>query len=274
MPGLSHFLAGFIAHYGIPALFISVSLESLGAPLPGETAIIVASGAAAAGKLDITAVAIAAFLAAVVGDNTGYLIGRKLGRPVITRYGARVGLTDKNFDRVEAITRKYGPLMVVFARFVVVLRQLNGIVAGTTRMPWPTFLLANATGAALWVGVWTTLAYRFGHSTDDRALPLAPPQPRRRDRRAALDRGARPILAPAPPPDARRRAERLTPSCRCAASPGRRRRRPTCAGRSSRSPIMKPTLITWMMSPALVPGTGASNIAWCSLGRSARRPSG
>ena len=55
--------------------------------------------------------------------------------------------------------------MVVVARFVVVLRQLNGIVAGTTGMPWPIFLAANATGAALWVGVWTTLAYRFGHST-------------------------------------------------------------------------------------------------------------
>ena len=166
MSGLSHFLAGFIAHYGIPALFVSVALEALGAPLPGETAIIVASGAAAAGKLNITAVALTAFLAAIVGDNTGYLIGRKLGRPVIIRYGARIGLTDKNFDRVEAVAKKYGPLMVVVARFVVVLRQLNGIVAGTTRMPWPTFLLANAIGAALWVGVWTTLAYRFGHSTE------------------------------------------------------------------------------------------------------------
>ena len=56
--------------------------------------------------------------------------------------------------------------MVVIARFVVVLRQLNGIVAGTTRMPWPLFLLANATGAALWVALWTTLAYKFGHATD------------------------------------------------------------------------------------------------------------
>ena len=55
--------------------------------------------------------------------------------------------------------------MVVVARFVVVLRQLNGIVAGTTGMPWPHFLAANAVGAALWVGVWTTLAWRFGHDT-------------------------------------------------------------------------------------------------------------
>jgi membrane protein DedA with SNARE-associated domain len=166
LPGIVHFFESLIAQYGIAALFVSVTLEALGAPLPGESAIIVASGAAAAGKLSIEAVAIAAFLAAVLGDNIGYLIGRRLGRPVITRYGARFGMTDRNLDRAEAIVRRHGPLMVLFARFVVVLRQLNGLVAGTTGMRWPVFLAANAAGAALWVGLWTTLAYRFGHSTD------------------------------------------------------------------------------------------------------------
>jgi membrane protein DedA with SNARE-associated domain len=166
LPGITQFFESLISQYGIAALFVSVTFEALGAPLPGESAIIVASGAAAAGKLSIEAVAITAFLAAVLGDNIGYLIGRRLGRPVITRYGARFGMTDRNLDRAEAIVRRHGPLMVLFARFVVVLRQLNGLVAGTTGMRWPVFLAANAAGAALWVGLWTTLAYRFGHSTD------------------------------------------------------------------------------------------------------------
>ena len=56
--------------------------------------------------------------------------------------------------------------MVMVARFVVVLRQLNGLVAGTTGMRWPTFLAANLVGAGLWVGVWTTLAYQFGQKLD------------------------------------------------------------------------------------------------------------
>jgi len=60
--------------------------------------------------------------------------------------------------------------MVVFARFFVVLRQLNGIVAGTTGMRWTTFFAANVVGAAIWVGLWTTLAYRFGGATS--LLPL------------------------------------------------------------------------------------------------------
>jgi membrane protein DedA with SNARE-associated domain len=166
LSAIAQHFASLISEYGVAALFLSVTLEALGAPLPGESAVILASAAAAAGKLDIYAVAAAAFLAAVTGDNIGYLLGRKLGRPVITRYGSRIGLTDANFDRVEKVVRRHGPLIVVVARFVVVLRQLNGIVAGTTGMPWPAFLLANAVGAALWVGVWTTVAYKFGHSTD------------------------------------------------------------------------------------------------------------
>ena len=68
--------------------------------------------------------------------------------------------------RAEGIVSRYGPAMVIVARFVVVLRQLNGLVAGTTEMPWPRFLAANVVGAALWVGLWTTLAYRFGRDVD------------------------------------------------------------------------------------------------------------
>jgi membrane protein DedA with SNARE-associated domain len=151
-----------VPEVGAPALFAILALESLGAPVPGESAIVAASAAAAQGELDIRSVAIAAFAGAVVGDNIGYLIGRKLGRATIIRYGRRFGLTDAGFGRVEAITARWGPLMVVAARFVVLLRQFNGIVAGSTGMPWPRFVVANAVGAALWVALWCTLAYRLG----------------------------------------------------------------------------------------------------------------
>ncbi|MFT3974148.1 MAG: DedA family protein [Amaricoccus sp.] len=151
-----------VSQLGAPALFVTLTLESLGAPVPGESAVIAASAAASRGELDIRAVAVAAFAGAVLGDNIGFLIGRKLGRRTVVRYGSRFGVTDAAFDRVEAVARRWGPLMVVAARFVVLLRQLNGIVAGTTGMAWPRFLAANALGAALWVGLWCTLAWRLG----------------------------------------------------------------------------------------------------------------
>ncbi len=169
MHALTEHLSTLVADYGVVALFLSVTLEAFGAPLPGESAILVASAAAAAGEFRIETVVLAAFLGAVLGDNVGYLIGRKLGRPAIVHYGARFGATEVNMDRVESVVARHGPLMVVFARFFVILRQLNGVVAGTTGMRWPVFLAANAIGAALWVGLWATIAYRFGRTTD--ALP-------------------------------------------------------------------------------------------------------
>ena len=162
---IQHF-ESFVGEYGVVALFLTLFFETLGAPLPGESALILASGAAAAGKLDIRAVVLAAWLGSILGDNAAYLIGRKLGRPAVLRYGSRVGVTEGAYAKAEAITHRDGPLMVVAARFVVILRQLNGLVAGTTGMPWLHFLAANLVGAALWVGLWATLAYKFGQKLD------------------------------------------------------------------------------------------------------------
>ena len=82
---ITHFLTSFVTHYGVAALFVTLTLETLGAPLPGESAILISSGLAARGELSPYGVAIAAFLGAVLGDNIGYFIGRKFGRPVIIR---------------------------------------------------------------------------------------------------------------------------------------------------------------------------------------------
>jgi membrane protein DedA with SNARE-associated domain len=89
-----------------------------------------------------------------MGDNIGYAIGRTVGRATISRFGAKIGLNDARFSAVEKVFLRYGPMTVVFARFFSILRQLNGIVAGTLGMDWRRFLLCNAVGAALWVMVW------------------------------------------------------------------------------------------------------------------------
>lgn len=151
-----------IREYGLPGLFVDVFLEALGLPLPGETLLIFAAGLAALGQLNIYGVAIAAFLAAVAGDNVGYLIGRKLGRPLIVHHGSRFGITHERLQMAEDIIQKRGPIIVASARFFVLLRQLNGIAAGSAGMHWLRFLIANAVGAALWVGFWTSIAYHFG----------------------------------------------------------------------------------------------------------------
>ncbi|BFU43183.1 DedA family protein [Krasilnikovia sp. MM14-A1004] len=155
-------LSTLATRYGYPGVTATVFVEGFGVPAPGETAIIAGAGAAGHGQLNIVVVALAAFAAAVCGDSVGYLIGRAGGRRLVLRWGRFVGLSAARFARVEAFMARHGPKVVAGARFVEGLRQLNGIVAGATGMPWRRFLLFNAVGAALWVGLWAAVGYVAG----------------------------------------------------------------------------------------------------------------
>jgi membrane protein DedA with SNARE-associated domain len=149
----------FVGRYGYPALFGGIALESFGIPAPGQTLLIASAFLAAKGTLNIEAVGLVAWTAAVLGDNLGYVIGRFGGRRLI----ARAGVKPSHLRRVQTFFRRYGGAVVVVARFFEVFRQLNGIVAGIVVMRWWLFLACNALGAALWVGVWGIGAYAFGH---------------------------------------------------------------------------------------------------------------
>ena len=151
----------YIALYGIAALAVIIFFESLGLPLPGESALIAASLAAVHGDLSIWQVAIAGFSGAVAGDSTGYAIGRVGGRSLLRRFGPHLGLTATRLQNLEARFRRWGALLVMAARFIVVLRQLNGLVAGSMAMPWFRFVAANAVGAILWTALWTLGPYFF-----------------------------------------------------------------------------------------------------------------
>ena len=117
---------------------------------------------AGAGRLNVVAVGIIAFVAAVLGDNVGYWIGARGGRRVVHRFGRYIFLTPERLDRAERFFARRGSRIVLVARFIDGLRQLNGVIAGISAMPWRTFLLYNAIGAALWVGWWTTISYVLG----------------------------------------------------------------------------------------------------------------
>jgi membrane protein DedA with SNARE-associated domain len=152
-----------VAAYGVWALLVVLYLESLGAPLPGESALVASAFLASTGELLLTHVLLASFIGAVAGDSTGYMIGRAGGRPLLLKFGPKLGLTPERLQRVERLFERRGVWVVLTARFVVLLRQLNGLIAGSMRMPFSRFVMANAAGAALWVGVWVLIGYTFGH---------------------------------------------------------------------------------------------------------------
>ena len=162
LPGVLHALQPTLDHYGYIAIAALVLLENFGVPAPGETVLIVGAVYAASGRLSILLVALLGFLGAVVGDNIGFAFGRFGGRRIAERLGRYVLLTPQRLERATGFFERHGGKIVVVARFVQGLRQANGIIAGIIGMRWPRFVSFNATGAALWVAVWTAVGYLSG----------------------------------------------------------------------------------------------------------------
>jgi membrane protein DedA with SNARE-associated domain len=153
-----------IAAYGYWALFALVAAESLGVPLPGETALIVAGAYAGTGhRLNPWLIFAVASAAAIIGDNIGYWIGDKGGYRLARRYGRKVRLDERKLKTARYLFDRQGVLVVFFGRFVSVLRTYAAFLAGTSRMRWRTFLPANAAGGIVWAGIYTALSYLAGN---------------------------------------------------------------------------------------------------------------
>lgn len=162
LPGFLNSLAGPLNSFGYWVVLLLVLVEDFGIPVPGETVLIAASVYAGAGRLNVVAVGVIGFAAAVIGDNIGFAIGHFGGRVLVLRWGRYVGITEKRLDKAETFFGHHGAWIITVARFIEVLRQANGIIAGIAGMRWLRFLAFNALGAALWVGTWVSLGYFAG----------------------------------------------------------------------------------------------------------------
>ncbi|MFF0297962.1 DedA family protein [Kitasatospora sp. NPDC004614] len=162
LPGPLAQLAPLLDDYGYLAVGVLVFVDNCVIPVPGQTILVLAAVYAGAGQLSLPVVLTVAVLAAFAGNGLAYLIGRTGGLAFVHRWGRYVRLTPERMARAEDFFRRRGILLVTGARFVDGLRQTNGLVAGTTEMPWRRFLPANAAGAALWAGVWTAIGYFAG----------------------------------------------------------------------------------------------------------------
>ncbi|MFJ7280822.1 DedA family protein [Kitasatospora sp. NPDC098663] len=162
LPGPLALLAPLLENYGYLALATLVFLDNALIPVPGQTVLIAAAVYAGTGRLNIAAVIGIAAVAAILGDSFGYVIGRRGGRPFVHRFGRYVLLTPERFAKAESFFHRHGGKVVTVARFIDGLRQINGVLAGASEMPWRPFLAFNTLGAALWVSLWASLAYEAG----------------------------------------------------------------------------------------------------------------
>ena len=158
---LSTLLSGWL---GYAALFGIVFAETgllMGFFLPGDSLLFTVGVVAGAGHLDIALVNVVLMSAAMLGDSTGYLLGRKTGPRIFSRPDSRL-FKQEYITRTKQFYEKYGGKTIIFARFVPIVRTFAAYVAGVGQMPYLRFLPFSVAGGVGWVASLTLLGYKLG----------------------------------------------------------------------------------------------------------------
>jgi membrane protein DedA with SNARE-associated domain len=162
MPDLSEFLG----HWGYLGIFVVVILGNVGLPVPEESVLALAGYLVHEGRMRLPLTLAVGIVSAVTGDNLGYWIGRRLGRPAIERYGARIGINHERMAAIAGFVTRYGAPGVFAARFLPGFRVMAVPLAGAGGLPAVPFMIANLLGALLYVpyavGIGYAIAYGLG----------------------------------------------------------------------------------------------------------------
>ena len=161
----THTIDGWLASYGYVVVFLLVMAESIGIPVPGETALIGAAlYAGSTHKLEIGLVIAVAIAGAIIGDNIGFSLGRYGGARLLLRHGHRIRLDEGRLKIGIWLFRRHGGKVVFWGRFVSILRTWAAFLAGANQMEWGRFLVYNAAGGSLWATLYGVAYYEFGGS--------------------------------------------------------------------------------------------------------------
>lgn len=160
------FLIRYFDIYGYYIVFTLLLLENffvIGLVVPGETVLLLASFLAAQGELDIVYVVVTAALAAIIGNVTGYIIGRKGGRPFIERYGGRL-VSPERIDAAEEYFDRHGTKTVFIGRFAAGVRVFVPLIAGASKMDFGKFLVYTIAAVVMWTIAIGALGFFFGQN--------------------------------------------------------------------------------------------------------------
>jgi len=151
---------------GYLGIFIMMFLESSFFPFPSEVAMIPAGYLASKGEMSLTAAFFAGAGGSLAGALFNYVLGHRLGRAFLIRYGRYILLKPETVDKVEAFFEKYGPASTLFGRLVPGIRQYISLPAGIGRMPLMSFSVYTFLGAGIWCAVLLALGYFLGEHED------------------------------------------------------------------------------------------------------------
>ena len=155
-------LLELLGRWGYGVIFVGMLLENAGLPLPGETLTLLGGYAAGSGQMALFGVIGAAAAGAILGDNIGYWVGRRLGWGLLLRLGLWLRQSPEQMDLLRQRFLRHANASVFLGRFVAVLRILAGPMAGAVGMPYGRFLVCNVSGALLWSVFMVSLAWLGG----------------------------------------------------------------------------------------------------------------
>ena len=155
------------ANLGYAAVLALIAIETMGIPVPGETALIAAALLAHDGQMDIGTLIVVASAAAILGDNVGFVLGRRFGRRVFVMPGPLHGQRLRVLEVGEPFFAKHGPKAVFLGRWVSGLRIASAWLAGMNKMSWPVFLFWNALGGIAWATSIGVGVYLLGNVAED-----------------------------------------------------------------------------------------------------------
>jgi membrane-associated protein len=158
---LSTILSGWLGYAMLFGILFSETGLLVGLFLPGDSLLFTVGVVASAGALDIRLAIVVLCAAAMLGDSTGYLLGRKTGPRIFSRPDSRL-FKQEYITRTHAFYEKYGGKTIILARFVPIVRTFAAFVAGVGQMPYFKFLPYSVCGGIGWVSLLTLLGYEVG----------------------------------------------------------------------------------------------------------------
>lgn len=149
--------------WGYWTVVIALLLENAGVPVPGETILLFASFLAySEQELRLVYIILFGTIACTLGDNIGYAIGHRGGRPLLERYKHIFHIPQRTIRHGEGLFARFGSVTIFFARFIFGMRIIAGPLAGVLQMPWRQFALFNFLGAVTWVTAISLIGFLFG----------------------------------------------------------------------------------------------------------------
>jgi membrane protein DedA with SNARE-associated domain len=156
---LMHVQPGWV--YGLAALLVFAEAALFfGFVVPGETAVVVGGVLAAQGRVELAWLMVIVVVAAVAGDSVGYEIGRRAGGRLIASKALRRHRA--GVEKAQDLIRRRGAMAVFLGRFLALLRALMPALAGSSKLPYPRFLVFNAAGGLFWGVGFTLVGYLAG----------------------------------------------------------------------------------------------------------------